>query len=640
MKLLFFLFTAAVLLFTSATGQKVGDSPESVRLAYNNPNLIVDLGVGLWANPVPVDWDLDGDTDILVSTTDKPSNGLYFFENDGNDVFSPGIRITGAKRRMSVSWSDGKMFVSTPGIVYKDFREQLFDRPEEIAYKQKFYSGRANQWKYADYNGDGILDLLIGASDWRKYGWDDAFNSEGIWTNGPLHGYVYWVQNYGSNENPEYGKARKILADGRPVDVYGKPSPNLVDWDGDGDLDLICGEFLDRITFFENTGSRNEPVYAGGEFLQINGETLHLELEMPEVVVYDWDNDMDPDIIVGKEDGRVALIENTGRDQNGLPVLAQPEYLKQKAAYVKCGALSTPCSYDWDGDGDEDIVAGNTAGFIEWIENLDGLYPPKWAAPIRLKTNDATFRIMAGENLSIQGPAEAKWGYTVPYVADWNMDGLPDIILNSIIGRIIWLQNTGTPDQPALADPQPVKVDWQGSPPKPKWNWWDPEPGELVVQWRTRPILIDLNKDGLNDLVVIDHEGYLSFFERKISDGRLFLKPGKRIFQDDNGKLLRLNPKNAGSSGRRKIDLVDWDGDGDLDLLHNSVNTALYRNIGNRGEYIFQDAGDLSSVTLGGHSTSPTTVDWNADRIPDLLIGAEDGFFYYLPRDSWDDLPE
>jgi hypothetical protein len=70
------------------------------------------------------------------------------------------------------------------------------------------------------------------------------------------------------------------------------------------------------------------------------------------------------------------------------------------------------------------------------------------------------------------------------------------------------------------------------------------------------------------------------------------------------------------------------------------VNTALYRNIGNKGEYIFQDTGDLSSVILGGHSTSPTTVDWNADGIPDLLIGAEDGFFYYLPRDSWDDLPD
>ena len=638
MKFYYYLLIAATLSCTSTRKSKVGESPEKVRLNYNNPDLIVDLGVGLWANPIPVDWDLDGDNDLLVSTSDKPSNGLYFFENNGNNVFSPGKRIADGKKRMSVSWPGGKIAVCSPGIIYKEFREQLYSNPAKIRYKQEFYSGRTNQWKYADYNGDGIFDLIIGASDWREYGWDDAFNSEGNWTNGPLHGYVYWVKNNGSNKNPEYGKVRNILADNKPLDVYGKPSPNLVDWDNDGDLDLICGEFLDRITFFENIGSRKDPEYAKGKFLQINGKTLHLELEMPEVVVFDWDNDKDPDIIVGKEDGRVVLIENRGMDQNGLPLLKEPEYFKQRAKSVKCGALSTPCSYDWDGDGDEDLITGNTAGFIEWIENLDGQNPPKWSAPLRLKTDGEDFRIMAGPNMSIQGPAEAKWGYTVPYVADWNMDGLPDILFNSITGQIQWLPNIGTRTQPKLANASPVKVDWSENPPKPAWNWWDPNPEELVVQWRTRPIVVDLNEDGLNDLVVIDHEGYLSFFERKKSNDKLILMPGKRIFHDDKGKLLRLNPKKAGSSGRRKIDLVDWDNDGDYDLLVNTINTALYRNIGGNTKFIFEYIGDLSSVILGGHSTSPTTVDWNGDGIRDLLIGAEDGFFYYLPRSSWDEL--
>jgi len=633
-RLLLLTFT---IVLTGSASVKLDTRPEDVRLKHNSPGLIVDLGVGLWANPIPVDWDQDGDTDLLVSTSDKPSNGLYFFENKGNNVFNPGQWIAEGKRRMTVSWPGGKMVVCTPGILYEDFRKQLYNKPVEIAYKQKFHSGRANQWKYADYNGAGNFDLLIGVSDWRDYGWDDAYNAEGDWTNGPLHGYVYLIINKGSNENPDYGKARKILAEGQAIDLYGKPSPNLVDWDQDGDLDLICGEFLDRITFFENIGTRGEPVYKKGEFLKLDGKTLHLELEMPEVVVYDWDLDEDPDIIVGKEDGRVVLIENKGLDQLGQPILARPEYLKQEAEFVKCGALSTPCSYDWDGDGDEDIIAGNTAGYIEYIENLDGESPPSWAAPERLKTKGKTFRIMAGPDLSIQGPAEAKWGYTVPFVADWDMDGLPDIILNSIVGKIICLQNIGTRTQPLLEDPQAIKVEWEGLPPKPAWNWWDPEPGELVVQWRTRPLVVDLNEDGLNDLVLIDHEGYLSFFQRKRSDETLILLPGERIFYDNKGKALQLNSKKAGSSGRRKIDLVDWDHDGDLDLLANSVNTELWRNIGSKGKFIFQNEGDLSSVLLGGHSTSPTTVDWNGDGVPDLLIGAEDGFFYYLPRDSYDD---
>jgi hypothetical protein len=33
---------------------------------------------------------------------------------------------------------------------------------------------------------------------------------------------------------------------------------------------------------------------------------------------------------------------------------------------------------------------------------------------------------------------------------------------------------------------------------------------------------------------------------------------------------------------------------------------------------------------LAGHTTSPTIVDWDKDDIPDLLVGAEDGFFYYM----------
>ena len=50
-------------------------------LAYNNPGLKVDLGVGLWAWPLPMDYDDDGDMDLLVACPDKPSNGVFFFEN-------------------------------------------------------------------------------------------------------------------------------------------------------------------------------------------------------------------------------------------------------------------------------------------------------------------------------------------------------------------------------------------------------------------------------------------------------------------------------------------------------------------------------------------------------------------------------
>ena len=106
-----------------------------------------------------------------------------------------------------------------------------------------------------------------------------------------------------------------------------------------------------------------------------------MDLEMIIPVAVDWDSDGDVDLIVGDEDGRVAFIEHTGSVENQMPVFSSPRYFKQKADNLKFGALATPFSVDWDGDGDEDLISGNTAGYIAFIENLDGGNPPMWAPP-------------------------------------------------------------------------------------------------------------------------------------------------------------------------------------------------------------------------------------------------------------------
>jgi len=373
-----------------------------------------------------------------------------------------------------------------------------------------------------------------------------------------------------------------------------------------------------------------------------------MDLEMITPTAIDWDKDGDFDLVVGDEDGRVAFIENTGKlAANHTPQFLPPKYFQQEADDLKCGALATPVGVDWDGDGDWDIVSGNTAGYILFFENLSGpgVEKPRWAGPRRLEADGRVIRIQAGPNGSIQGPCEAKWGYTTLSVTDWDGDGLPDIVANSILGKVQWYRNVGTRRSPKLAAAQPIEVEWKEAQPRLAYGWLRPEGKALLTQWRTTPVTVDWNKDGLVDLVMLDQEGYLAFFRRAKQEGKLVLLPPERIFVGENFSVtdsrntikdatpgpIRLNEGLAGKSGRRKLCVVDWDGDDRLDFLVNAANAKFLRQTEMRdGKFLFHDMGLLVDENIEGHDVSPTTVDFNNDGVPDFLGGAEDGRFYYL----------
>jgi hypothetical protein len=452
----------------NVVSQERSESTRLERLKYIHPGLVVDLGVGLWAWPVPCDADGDGDMDLIVSCPDKPYNGTYLFENpinspsDSNSrsnfqagdvgppvsrpasrklpVFKPARRLSAGHFNVTPSYIDGRLRVTTPGWEYPEFLTSGLDWPAKLSlpadpigknpdffrpHKPGVYKTRHNQWKYVDVDGDQKLDLVVGLELWSEYGWDDAWDKNGHWKNGPLHGLLYLFRNTGTTEQPKYAEpilltclapvapavpaasvvrgeasgvrgshgenaspsATRHPQSTSPISTFGLPSPNFADFDGDGDLDLLCGEFLDGFTYFENVGTRTEPTYAAGRRLMIDGRPLTMDLQMIVPVAFDWDNDGDFDLIVGDEDGRVALVENTGKLVDRMPQFEVPQYFQQEADDVKFGALATACGFDWDGDGDDDIIAGNTGGYIAFIENLSGpgSERPRWAAPQKLQ---------------------------------------------------------------------------------------------------------------------------------------------------------------------------------------------------------------------------------------------------------------
>lgn len=626
---------------SAGQGNLDSELPRLKQICYNHPGLAVDLGVGLWAWPLPLDKNGDGRLDLVVSCPDVPSNGAYVFLNTGLPdahfpLFSKAIRFSAGLTNAQVSYRNGQPQVLAPGMQFPDFVETGFSNGVKLDLPANIHPSkvRANQWRFVDYDGDGVTDLVVGVEDWADYGWDNGYDASGKWTRGPLHGFVYLLKNSGSNAAPVYDAAVKLEAGGGPLDVFGMPSPSFADYKQNGKLDLVCGEFLDGFTYFENIGTRKNPVYGvGRRLLASDGRRLAMDLEMITPVALDWNGDGHVDLVCGDEDGRVAWIENTGRQADGMPVFNQPKYFQQEADTLKCGALATPVGVDWDGDGDMDFVSGNSAGYVLFFENLSGpgVEEPVWAAPKALEAGGRVLRITAGLNGSIQGPAEAKWGYTTLSVADWDGDGLPDLIVNSIWGRVVWYKNIGSRRSPKLAQAAAVEVEWDGAPPALGWGWLMPEGKGLLTQWRTTPVVVDWNRDGLMDLIMLDHEGYLAFFERQILDGKRVLMPPRRVFYDEAGNPLRLNSGSAGRSGRRKLCVSDWDGDGKMDLLLDSKNASLLRQVSAKdGRWYFKNEGPVAQEKLAGHDTSPTTVDFNGDGIPDLVIGAEDGRFYYL----------
>src|SRR5688572_12096625 len=153
------------------------------RLPYNNPGALPDLGVGLWAWPLPMDYNQDGLMDLVVVCTDKPYNGTWYFENSGQidaqlklPIFKAAVLIGKSAPSVAISYVTGKPIVTATASSanrdtnvyafransYPDFLKSQFNEPVKIPVPEKIHpepgSIRQNQWKFVDYDGDGALD--------------------------------------------------------------------------------------------------------------------------------------------------------------------------------------------------------------------------------------------------------------------------------------------------------------------------------------------------------------------------------------------------------------------------------------------------------------------------------------------------
>jgi tellurite resistance-related uncharacterized protein len=550
-------------------------------------------------------------------------------------VFRYGMRINSERFRLGydgrffeASDVEGHVHVLTPDrvneqlLIYEDVPQNVFWKKKNMPAQLNDYlqNTKTNTWKIIDFDGDSKYDLVCGRA-----------SSKGQ--------ELLFFKNSSTNDKPVYEIPVNIkTGSGKPFDKRLNLETALADYDNDGDLDYMVTTSFAHLVYFENKGNAHKYTYSEGDTVKYKDRKIQFVSHYGSATklrAIDFNHDGFVDIITGDEDGKVSFLKNTGKVVNGIPEFLPPVFFQQEAHFVDLGALVAPRVFDWDGDGLNDILCGNGAGFVCFVKNLGGDVP-KWDAPKILDYDGTPVRIIPTE--ALPNTEDPHWGYATIDVGDWDMDGLPDILVNEHNGNIVWLKNKGTRTSPALSKPQPLEVEWEGEPQKPAWTPGVSSGKELLAPWRTSPFIMDFNNDKLNDLVMLDYEGYLAVFPRKKEGNKLLLMHPQRNFVFPDGEPIQLNQLKGSSHGRLKIGFADWDGDGLEDLVFSSKPAVDWmKNLGMKdGKMVLQYMGRVLSRTLMGHTDGPVVSDINRDGIPDLLVGTETGALYYWERPSWE----
>jgi hypothetical protein len=142
----------------------------------------------------------------------------------------------------------------------------------------------------------------------------------------------------------------------------------------------------------------------------------------------DWDGDGKLDLVVGNFAGTFYWFKGQGKGQ----FLPTPELIKSGGAPLKIsGAHSDPFVIDLDGDGSLDLVSGTSEGGVYWARNTAAKGKIPDLEPFRplIKPGE---RVKAGMPLresDLTGPTHA----TRVWVADVNGDGKLDLIVGDSV---------------------------------------------------------------------------------------------------------------------------------------------------------------------------------------------------------------
>jgi len=555
-------------------------------------------------SPKFIDVDTDGDLDMLASSGYGGSDAIRYFRNDG-DAQSPDFN--------EISGADNPFSGASGNTV------------QQIA--------------VADIDNDGDDDVIVvangGSSFWLNNG-DGSFDD--------------------SATNP-------IAA----VPVGGYPSAAFGDVDGDGDLDLAIAESGNIINYFENTGSAEVANFSATPSSLFSSFASSY---YPAVDLQDIDGDGDIDLMVGNYDtGAVEAYENNNNS------FTADNTIFSKVA-ISEGGWPMPDAGDLDGDGLMDLVVGGYTGIkyykladapilvqgpffqligesnpfngvdLGWsavpsfadIDNdgdMDAImgeyfdYEISAARIFYMANNDGTFELQAGEADPFDGLA-FPWpdARTAPAVVDIDNDGDMDVVTGSRYGYtdMITMENVGTASAADFVKSSNDAFAGLGG------FWW------------SKPAFVDIDGDGDQDAFIGEYYGSIQYFENVgTSETAIFENKTASDMDPLSGEILDSKGEvvfeNGISLGKSKPIFTDYDNDGDMDLVVGSnANIVAFENTGSNDSANFVKAvGNADPFFLIGSVTgqaSPAFVDIDGDGDEDMVVGNVDGQFQVWERNS------
>jgi hypothetical protein len=356
---------------------------------------------------------------------------------------------------------------------------------------------------------------------------------------------------------------------------------------------------------------------------------------------YFYENEEQQGLITAGEGGLYYYKNNRKIDKNGNLIMDEPVHVLQENPNIYGGSLVIPSVADWDGDGQLDIISGNSMGFLFFYKNKGTNKQPVYGDPEPLVADGKIIHVQPGYREDIQGPGEARWGYTSPNVVDWDGDGLLDILTGDSRGKFMVYLNTGTKGNPQLDREHTLYLDGM----------------DMYGTWRTRPGVAKIGNKVAYITTDSDDEFHLYWQLDKYN-----LEDGGKLKMGNN--TIRGNKLEGGTVGRSKFEIVDWDGDGVLDLLVGTYgkqsipdtltglpinmkpkrgSTVLFlRNNGTdeKPNYDYPKVLKFkgTNISLGGHEIGVSVARIGAGRDPmNLIVGIETGAFIFYDRKdlSW-----